>query len=112
MLGGAQQQLWTDHAAWIRATRAAEMQARELTDGKLKMPFYYKVFGDKPKDGRAMYISMHGGGGAPKKVNDSQWENQKRLYRLEEGVYVVPRANGHVESLAPGPYRLVLQSVD
>jgi dienelactone hydrolase len=35
---------------------------------------------------------MHGGGGAPKAVNDSQWENQKRLYTLEEGVYVVPRA--------------------
>ena len=39
-----------------------------------------------------MFISMHGGGGAPKQVNDSQWENQKRLYKLEEGVYVVPRA--------------------
>lgn len=88
----AQQQLWTDHVAWIRATRAAEMQARELTYKKLKMPFYFQVFGKKPKDGRAMYISMHGGGGAPKSVNDSQWENQKRLYRLEEGVYVVPRA--------------------
>ncbi|MFM9118192.1 MAG: dienelactone hydrolase family protein, partial [Planctomycetota bacterium] len=36
--------------------------------------------------------SMHGGGGAPKAVNDSQWENQKRLYTLKEGVYVVPRA--------------------
>jgi hypothetical protein len=35
---------------------------------------------------------MHGGGGAPAKVNDSQWENQKKLYRLEEGVYVAPRA--------------------
>jgi predicted esterase len=58
----------------------------------LKMPFFYKIFGDKPKGGRSMYISMHGGGGAPKRVNDSQWENQKRLYKLEEGVYVAPRA--------------------
>jgi len=39
-----------------------------------------------------MVISMHGGGGAPTKVNNQQWENQKKLYRLEEGVYVVPRA--------------------
>jgi hypothetical protein len=39
-----------------------------------------------------MVFSMHGGGGAPKAVNDSQWENQKRLYTLKEGVYVVPRA--------------------
>jgi hypothetical protein len=35
---------------------------------------------------------MHGGGGAPKQVNDGQWENQKRLYELKEGVYAVPRA--------------------
>jgi len=88
----AKELLWEDHVARIRATRAAEMKARQLTHGSLTMPFYYKVFGDKPKHGRAMYISMHGGGGAPKRVNDSQWENQKRLYRLDEGVYVVPRA--------------------
>ena len=35
---------------------------------------------------------MHGGGGAPKAVNDQQYENQKRLYQPEEGVYLVPRA--------------------
>ena len=35
---------------------------------------------------------MHGGGGAPPRVNDRQWENQKRLYKLPEGVYLVPRA--------------------
>ena len=35
---------------------------------------------------------MHGGGQAPARVNDGQWENQKRLYRPKEGIYVVPRA--------------------
>jgi hypothetical protein len=84
--------LWQDHVARIRATRAAEMEARELTAGDLRMPFYYGVFGDKPDTGRSLYISMHGGGGAPKEVNDRQWENQKRLYRPDEGVYVAPRA--------------------
>ena len=43
---------------------------------------------------------MHGGGGAPKRVNDSQWENQKRLYKLDEGLYVSPRARPTIESLA------------
>ena len=38
------------------------------------------------------YISLHGGGGAPPHVNDRQWENQKRLYRIDEGVYLAPRA--------------------
>ena len=84
--------LWDDHVKQIRQIRAAEMKAKELTVGELKMPFTYQVFGDKPATGRSMYFSLHGGGGAPKEVNDQQWENQKRLYKLEEGVYVVPRA--------------------
>jgi predicted esterase len=88
----ARKRLWQDHAARIKSARAEEMEKRELQDGDLKMPFFYKIFGDKPEDGRSLYISMHGGGGAPQRVNDRQWENQKRLYTLEEGVYLVPRA--------------------
>jgi pimeloyl-ACP methyl ester carboxylesterase len=88
----AKKLLWQDHVARIKTSRAKEMEARELKDGELKMPFFYKVFGDKPAGGRSLYISMHGGGGAPPRVNDRQWENQKRLYTLEEGVYLVPRA--------------------
>lgn len=88
----AKELVWQDHLSQLREERAAEMKARELTTDKVKMPFTYQVFGEKPATGRSMYISLHGGGGAPKQVNDSQWENQKRLYRLEEGVYVVPRA--------------------
>ena len=84
--------LWSDHAAGVRKTRAAEMKARVLTDGKVKMPFFYSVTGKAPKGGRSLYISLHGGGGAPKRVNDGQWSNQKRLYRVPEGVYIAPRA--------------------
>ena len=84
--------LWDDHAGRIRKTRAAEMKARVLTAGDLKMPFYYSVAGKKPATGRSLYISLHGGGGAPKRINDRQWENQKRLYRVGEGVYLAPRA--------------------
>jgi len=100
--------LWDDHVNRIKKTRAAEMKARVLTDGDVKMPFYYTVTGKKPKSGRSLYISLHGGGGAPKRVNDGQWENQKRLYRVPEGVYLVPRAptdawnmwhKGHIDVL-------------
>lgn len=80
------------HAKRIRAERKAELDARELELGDLNMPFWYKTFGEKPADGWSLYISMHGGGGAPKRVNDQQYENQKRLYELEEGIYLVPRA--------------------
>ena len=100
--------LWNDHVGRIKQTRADEMKGRQLTAGNLQMPFYYTVSGDKPKDGRSLYISLHGGGGAPKRVNDRQWENQKRLYRVEEGVYLAPRAptdtwnmwhQGHIDGL-------------
>jgi hypothetical protein len=88
----ARKKLWEDHARQIRALRTAEMKERRLKDGDLEMPFHYETFGDKPAGGRRLFISMHGGGGAPARVNDRQWENQKRLYRPEEGVYVAPRA--------------------
>jgi len=100
--------LWNDHVQRIKQTRADEMKARRLTSGNLQMPFHYTVSGDKPKNGRSLYISLHGGGGAPKQVNDRQWENQKRLYRVNEGVYLAPRAptntwnlwhQGHIDGL-------------
>ncbi len=68
------------------------MKGRVLKEGKLAMPFFYKTFGAKPKGGRSLWISMHGGGNAPAYVNDSQYENQKRLYQLAEGIYLAPRA--------------------
>jgi predicted esterase len=56
------------------------------------MKFKAITYGEKPADGRSLYISMHGGGATHKRVNDQQWDNQIRLYKPEEGVYVAPRA--------------------
>ncbi len=81
-----------DHQLCIRAEREAEHQSRLLTVGEWKMPYEVRTFGQRPPNGHSLYISMHGGGGAPKRVNDQQWQNQKRLYELEEGLYVAPRA--------------------
>ncbi len=69
-----------------------EWESRVLINGDYKMPFDYKLFGEKPADGRALYISMHGGGGTKAEVNDQQWKNQKVLYKPHEGVYFVPRS--------------------
>ena len=76
----------------LRRSRSEEMKKHALTSGKLSMPFFYRTFGKKPKTGWSLYISMHGGGGAPARINDRQWENQKGLYQLKEGIYLVPRA--------------------
>ena len=81
--------------AWERKVKRERMSAlREGVveiDG-LRMPIWYQSYGERPKGGRSLFISMHGGGGAPPEVNSQQWENQKRLYRPEEGVYLAPRA--------------------
>jgi hypothetical protein len=92
----------------VRRTAKAEFDSKVLEADGAKMPFWYAVYGDAPKSGRSLFISMHGGGGAPKEVNDKQWDNQKRLYKPEEGVYVAPRAptdtwnlwhQGHIDTL-------------
>jgi len=84
--------LWESRRDVLRKERQAEMDAREIVIGELRMPFWYRSFGEAPADGRSLYISMHGGGGAPAAVNDQQYENQKRLYKPAEGIYLVPRA--------------------
>ena len=85
-------ELWGNRREALRAERAAEMEASLITLGDKSMPFWFKVFGEQPEGGRSLFISMHGGGGAPTRVNDQQYENQKRLYKPAEGVYLVPRA--------------------
>ena len=91
-----------------RVKEEAEFRARVLKLDALEMPFWFATYGEKPAAGRSLFISMHGGGGAPKEVNDQQWENQKKLYQPKEGVYVAPRAptntwnlwhEGHIDPL-------------
>jgi hypothetical protein len=88
----ARKLIWEAHVEFIRKERADEIKKRLLKEGSLEMPFAFKVFGDKPESGHSLWISLHGGGGAPRLVNDQQWENQKRLYTLQEGIYLAPRA--------------------
>jgi hypothetical protein len=104
----AEQLLWDNHVRTIKQTRSDEMKARRLSLDKLQMPFYYGVHGDKPEDGRSLYISLHGGGGTTTQVNDGQWNNQKKLYGIAEGVYLAPRSpndawdmwhQGHIDGM-------------
>jgi hypothetical protein len=88
----ASRELLAEHSRRVLLERKAEMESKIVKLGDLMMPFWYKTFGESPTNGRSLYISLHGGGGAPAAVNDQQWENQKRLYTVKEGVYLVPRA--------------------
>lgn len=65
---------------------------KSFSYGDFTMPIKIKTFGEAPKEGHSLYISMHGGGGAAPAVNDQQWNNQINLYQPKEGIYVAPRA--------------------
>ena len=82
-------------AQWKKDIKDRYQQAwQNLTlsiDGK-NMPFWYITYGTQPADGYSLFISLHGGGNAPAQLNDSQWENQKKLYHPANSVYLAPRA--------------------
>ncbi len=101
-----------DVLATIEVSYGDAWDSREITVDSHVMPFYYQVFGSAPKDGRSLYISMHGGGGTTAAANDGQYSNQKHLYdsvmKDMEGVYLAPRAptntwnlwfQGHIDTL-------------
>jgi hypothetical protein len=96
--------IWNAYKTQMSKAFAAELKSNSLKDGDKVMPLYLKTFGEKPKTGRSLWISLHGGGGAPKATNDSQWENQKRLYTLKEGIYAVPRAPTNTWNLWHEPH--------
>src|SRR4051812_36318298 len=86
------QELWKERVGELRTERGAEMENRTIVHGDKTLRWAERVYGDAPAHGHSLWISMHGGGGAPKRVNDQQWTNQISLYKLEEGIYVAPRA--------------------
>lgn len=74
------------------------IRLKEFNDKKMSylgvtMRYDYSVIGKKPSEGRSLYIALHGGGGAPARVNDSQWNHMKVYYKesVDEGVYLAAR---------------------
>lgn len=88
------QQLDDQRKTQLRTLLKDEWTSRELTSGQYRMKFWDTIYGPEtvPQGGRSLYISLHGGGGAPPEVNDGQWRNQKYLYQPAEGLYFVPRS--------------------
>jgi predicted esterase len=76
----------------LRNKYQTQWQNETLEVDTFQLKFKYKKFGTKPPNGWSLYISMHGGGGAPAEVNDKQWQNQIKLYEPAEGIYMAPRA--------------------
>ena len=88
----ARQLLWDDHVAVVKADRDKEWNDKSITIGEHTLRFLSRQFGNKPKNGWNLYISMHGGGNAAAQVNDQQWQNQIKLYQPKDALYIAPRA--------------------
>ncbi len=80
------------HRRRLRDEHGDALADGAITIGDHTLRVLEKTFGTAPDGERSLWISMHGGGGAPTRVNDQQWRNQIDLYEPEEGLYIAPRA--------------------
>jgi hypothetical protein len=75
-------------AAWeayrsapIHTNLQANFAAHLVKSGQYTSPYTLKEVGTRPAKGWPLFIAMHGGGGAPKELNDSQWRHMQIYYK-------------------------------
>ncbi len=85
-------QMAAEILADLKKQRTAEVEQKSITLGDQTLKWLEKDFNLAPAGQRSLWISMHGGGGAPAALNDQQWKNQITLYQPDEGIYLAPRA--------------------
>ncbi len=77
-----------------------DVEKRQVRHEKHLSPYTVKTVGKRPKNGWPLFIAMHGGGGAPQEVNDSQWRHMQIYYKDQLSVegyqYVALRAPNNV----------------
>jgi pimeloyl-ACP methyl ester carboxylesterase len=80
-------------AVW-KAYRAAPLHKdlrEDFEKGRVRYkehvsPYAVKKVGKKPAGGWPLFIAMHGGGNAPKELNDSQWKIMQVYYKDQDSV--------------------------
>ena len=68
-------------AAPIHDALKQDFDAHQVRSEKNRSPYTVKTVGTRPTNGWALFIAMHGGGGAPQELNDSQWRQMQNYYR-------------------------------
>jgi len=63
------------------ASLREDHEAHVVKAGGKTSPFTVKQVGEKPDGGWPLVIAMHGGGNAPKRVNDQQWRHMQIYYK-------------------------------
>jgi poly(3-hydroxybutyrate) depolymerase len=83
---------WTAYkASPIHEPLRREFEARTVSTKDRTSPYLWRHVGEKPENGWALVIAMHGGGGTEKEVNDEQWKSMFEEYYREH-----PEAGGYV----------------
>ena len=87
--------VWRKYSKEIKASaiRGKEHKDKAVSYNGKTMRYAYTRVGEKPAGGYPLYIALHGGGGAPPRVNDAQWEHMKVYYldSVTSGIYLAPR---------------------
>lgn len=105
------QAVWKAYqAAPIHADLKKDFEQNQVRFQTHLSPFKMHPVGKRPKNGWPLVIAMHGGGGAPKQINDSQWKMMEIYYRDQPAAggykYVALRApndvwNGFYDNYVP-----------
>ncbi|MFK7768658.1 MAG: transglutaminase domain-containing protein [Mariniblastus sp.] len=66
--------------------RKSDFDKNQVTFEKHLSPYTIKEVGKRPENGWPLFIAMHGGGGAPQKLNDSQWRHMQIYYKDQANV--------------------------
>lgn len=80
----------TFRTAPIHANLKINFDAKVARSGEYTSPYTVKQVGTRPAKGWPLFIAMHGGGGAPKELNDSQWRHMQIYYKEH------PEAGGYL----------------
>ena len=82
---------WRAYLAAPDPALKADFDANVVRTADRTAPYKWRTVGEKPKEGWGLVIAMHGGGGAPKAVNDREWEGMFARYYKDH-----PEAGGYV----------------
>ena len=72
--------VWSAYKKSVAAGMQSDFAANQVRFGEYLSPYIIKTVGERPKNGWPLFIAMHGGGGAPKELNDSQWQGMAKHY--------------------------------
>ena len=68
-------------ASTLGRKRKSDFDKNQVTFESHLSPYTIKTVGKRPENGWPLFIAMHGGGGAPQKLNDSQWKHMQIYYK-------------------------------